>query len=434
LGGEEALLARQPSIVGFGVYIWNVSQTAEVIATLKRVRPDLTVVLGGPEVSLASKTKIRPVLAQWMTSAQNPYFGKAMVNRVWFQLFGRGLVNPVDDLNNDLNPASHPQLLVDLAEAMGLDTVWLGEGHFLPHRSVLSAPIVVASAIAARTKRLRTGMAVQVLPLIHPLRIAEEAATVDQISQGRFEFGIGRSGNVRAYDIMGIDYAESKERFQEALDIILQAWSGETFSYAGKYNRITNATLSPLPYQKPYPTIRIAASSGDSFGRIGRLGYPIFLGLRVMDVDDLKTNLRDYKEEWMKAGHPGDAGNINVRFPMYIAPSNEEAIEEPKESIEAFFRRMRELFEYSLGRAGTERNEVRQARYERLANATYEDLLETRVVFGSPESVIDRLNQFQEMLGITGITAELNPGGFLPKEAVHRSLRLLTEEVIPAFK
>jgi alkanesulfonate monooxygenase SsuD/methylene tetrahydromethanopterin reductase-like flavin-dependent oxidoreductase (luciferase family) len=119
---------------------------------------------------------------------------------------------------------------------------------------------------------------------------------------------------------------------------------------------------------------------------------------------------------------------------MYIAPSDEEAVEEPKESIEAFFRRMRELFEYSLGRAGTEQSAVRQARYERLASASYEDLLETRVVFGSPESVIDRLTQFREMLGITGITAELNPGGFLPKEAVQRSLRLLTEEVMPAFK
>jgi len=324
--------------------------------------------------------------------------------------------------------------LVDLAEDMRVDTAWLGEGHFLPNRSVLSAPIVVASAIAARTRQLRVGMAVQVLPLIHPLRIAEEAATVDQISQGRFEFGIGRSGNVRAYDIMGIDYAESKERFQEALDIILKAWSGEPFSYEGKYNHITNATLSPLPYQKPHPKIRIAASSGDSFGRIGRLGYPIFLGLRFMDVEDLKANLRDYREDWMKAGHPGGAGDINVRFPMYIAPSDEEALEEPKESIEAFFRRMREIFEYSLGRAGTERSEVRQARYERMVKATYEELLETRVVFGSPESVIDRLTQFQEMLGITGITAELNPGGFLPKEAVHRSLRLLTEEVIPAFK
>ena len=119
---------------------------------------------------------------------------------------------------------------------------------------------------------------------------------------------------------------------------------------------------------------------------------------------------------------------------MYIAPSEEEAIEEPKESIETFFKRQRELFEYSLGREGVERSEVRQARYERLANTTYEDLLETRVVFGSPEHVKDRLAQFQEMLGITGITAELNPGGFLPKEAVHRSLKLLTQEVMPAFK
>ena len=93
--------------------------------------------------------------------------------------------------------------LVDLAEQSGLDTVWLGETHFNPGRSVLSAPIVVASSIVTRTKRLRVGMAVQVLPLIHPLRIAEEAATVDQLSEGRFEFGVGRSGNVRAYDTHG---------------------------------------------------------------------------------------------------------------------------------------------------------------------------------------------------------------------------------------
>ena len=323
---------------------------------------------------------------------------------------------------------------VDLAEELGLDTVWLGEAHFAPGRSVLSAPIVVASSIATRTKRLRVGMAVQVLPMIHPLRIAEEAATVDQISEGRFEFGVGRSGNVRAYDVMGIDYGESKERFQEALDIILQAWSGETFSYEGKHNTITNATISPLPYQKPHPKVRIAASSEDSFGRIGRLGYPIFLGLRAMDVEDLKTNLQEYREEWQAAGHPGEGGDINVRFPMYLAPSDSEAVEEPKESIEAFFRRQRELFEYSYGREGTETTGRRQARYERLANATYEDLLETRVVFGSPERVVDKLHQFQEMLGITGITAELNPGGFLPKEAVQRSLKLLTEEVMPEFK
>jgi alkanesulfonate monooxygenase SsuD/methylene tetrahydromethanopterin reductase-like flavin-dependent oxidoreductase (luciferase family) len=90
--------------------------------------------------------------------------------------------------------------------------------------------------------------------------------------------------------------------------------------------------------------------------------------------------------------------------------------------------------DYSRGRAGTQDAKVRQARIDRLANISYEDLLQTRVVFGSPEHVRDRLVQFQEMLGITGITAELNPGGFLPKEAVRRSLKLLTQEVMPAFK
>ena len=146
--------------------------------------------------------------------------------------------------------------LVDMAEEMGLDSVWLGESHFNPNRSVLSAPIVMASAIASRTERLKVGMAVQVLPLINPLRIAEEAATVDQISQGRFEFGVGRSGNQRAYEVMGIPYEESRDRFQEALDIILEAWKGEPFSYEGKYYKIENATVSPSPYQQPHPPVR----------------------------------------------------------------------------------------------------------------------------------------------------------------------------------
>ena len=85
--------------------------------------------------------------------------------------------------------------LVDAAENMGLDGVWLAELHFNPGRSVLSSPIVVGSSIATRTEKFRIGMAVHVLPLSNPLRIAEEVATVDQISGGRFEFGVGRSGS-----------------------------------------------------------------------------------------------------------------------------------------------------------------------------------------------------------------------------------------------
>ena len=328
--------------------------------------------------------------------------------------------------------------LVDLAEQTGLDTVWLGESHFNQNR-IVSAPIVVAGSIATRTEKLRVGMAVQVLPLINPLRIAEEAATVDQISQGRFEFGVGRSGNQRAYETMGIPYEESRDRFQEALDIILQAWKGETFSYHGEFNQIENASVSPLPFQQPHPVVRVASTGEDSFSRVGRLGFPIFLSMRGMDIHDLETNLKDYHQAWRDAGHPGDGGDISVRFPMYISNTQEGATQEPRESIEAYFARM--LVRYQQGRdeegvggSPTDRAQIMQARAERLAKLSYEEILETKVICGTPEAVIERLAQYKETLGLTGFTAELNPGGLLPKEAVQRTMRLLTEEVMPTFK
>ena len=324
--------------------------------------------------------------------------------------------------------------LVDLAEQSGVDTVWLGESHFNPNRSVLSAPTVVASSIATRTKRLRVGNAVQVLPLISPLRIAEEAATVDQVSEGRFEFGVGRSGNANAYEIMGIPYEESPARFQEALDIILEAWKGEPFSYHGKYNHIDDATITPGTYQKPRPPVRLASTQEDSFARVGRLGFPIFLSVRGMDVNDLENNLKEYHKAWREAGHPGDGGDISVRVPIYIGATKEEAISEPQETTEAFFARQRRMYEERLKRGGGDLPEERLARAERLANLTYQDILETRVIFGTPEMVVERLSQFKEMLGLTGFAAELNPGGLLPPAAVHRSMKLLAGEVMPAFK
>src|SRR3989442_15441275 len=102
--------------------------------------------------------------------------------------------------------------LAEAAEAWGLDGVWLGEIHFNPARSVQSAPIALASFIAARTRRVRIGTAVQVLPLSHPLRIAEDVATVDHLSQGRFDFGVGRSGSPRAYAALGAPYPPTQPR------------------------------------------------------------------------------------------------------------------------------------------------------------------------------------------------------------------------------
>src|SRR6185437_13100443 len=114
---------------------------------------------------------------------------------------------------------------VDAAEKFGLDAMWLAEIHVAPERSVCSAPLTLASAIAARTKRMKIGTGVQVLPLCHPLRLAEEAATVDQISHGRLIFGVGRSGFPRTYEAYGVPYGESRERFAETLEILKRAWT-----------------------------------------------------------------------------------------------------------------------------------------------------------------------------------------------------------------
>ena len=323
--------------------------------------------------------------------------------------------------------------LVDSAEDMGLDGVWLAELHFNPVRSVLSSPIVVASSIATRTEKLRIGMAVHVLPLSNPLRIAEEVATVDQISEGRFEFGVGRSGFARSYDLYGVPYVESRERFGEALNIILEAWKGEPFSFDGDFYSFEGAVVSPQPYQRPHPPLRIAATTAETFPRLGKEGRPIFVGLRGMDVPELRGCVKEYRKAWHEAGHDGN-GDVFLRIPVYAAESEEAALHEPQDSINAYFNRMGSLLrDASTNRASADAGQ-RQGRADRLATMTYEEMLETKVAFGTSEMLVDRFSELEEELGLDGVVAELNAGGLIPEEAVTRSLRIMTQEVMPSFK
>ena len=323
--------------------------------------------------------------------------------------------------------------VVDAAESWGLDIVWLAEMLFNPARSVLSGPLLVASWIASRTKRVRTGTAVQLLPLSHPLRLAGDITTLDHLSQGRFAFGIGRSGSPRAYDALGVPYAESQERFFESLEIILEAWKGEPFSYEGKFYRFENAAVAPRPYRLPHPPLRMAATTPETFPRVAKMGLPIFVGLRGMSIPELAGHLRTYRAAWHEAGHPGD-GDVCLRIPLYAAPTAEAAIEEPCETITYYFQRQANLTRAPMGRAGTGPVERRQSQAQRLASLTYDEILSTKVAFGTASGMIDRLSQLKEELSLSGIAAELNPGGLLPLERELRSLEILTQQVMPAFK
>ena len=143
--------------------------------------------------------------------------------------------------------------LIELAEDVGLDSVWLGETHFRPQRAVLASPLVVAGAVSARTSRINVGIAVQVLPLANPVRVAEEAAMIDHMSEGRLVFGVGRSSFLESYQGYNVDYGESRARYFEALEIILRGWTEESFSFEGEFYSFHNVNVVPKPFQKPHP-------------------------------------------------------------------------------------------------------------------------------------------------------------------------------------
>ena len=321
---------------------------------------------------------------------------------------------------------------VDSAERWGLDAMWLAELHFAPDRSVLAAPLTIAAGIAARTSRMKIGIAVQVLPLGHPLRLAEEAATVDQLSRGRLIFGVGRSGVVRSYDAMGVPYLESRERFAEALEVIVGAWTQERFSHEGKYYRFKDVSLVPRPYQQPHPPIRMAASTGDTYAMIGRMGLPMLLSARHVNWDELAEQIRQYRAAWTESDRPGK-GSVFVSVPTHLAASEGAARDEAEESVMGFYRYQARLLADSVARAGSVAGE-RAARAERLRTMTYDQAIRGHTLVGTPGTVSARLKELDDELALDGIMAELNCGGKIPHGTVMASLKLLCQEVQTRFR
>ncbi len=315
---------------------------------------------------------------------------------------------------------------VDAAEKLGMDCVWLGEHHFSPERAVLASPLIIAAAIASRTSRIRIGLAVQVLPLANPLRIAEEAATVDHVSRGRFEFGVGRSGLTRYYQGYNVPYSESRGRFLEALEVIIKAWSHDKFSYQGEFYSFEDVTVVPRPFQKPYPPTRVAVGSEETYSLIGQLGFPIFSS-GAIGIPELQRRLKMYRDAWREAGHPGDA-DVLLRMPAYVAETVERARSHPEAST---VRMVREGYRELVATAATP--ELAE-RLESLAGVSYDEILKQQVVYGTPEAVVERLQEYQETLGISGVVLDMNYGNQIPYDRVINSMRLLTEKVIPKFK
>ena len=309
------------------------------------------------------------------------------------------------------------------AERLGFDTAWLAEIHFQKNRSVLSSPLVVATAIAAKTERLKIGIAVQVLPLAHPLRLAEEVATLDHLSKGRLDFGIGRSGLPEHYRGYNIPYEESLDRFRETLDVLVKAWTEERFTYEGRYFQFRDVCVIPKPLQKPHPPLRIAATTGETYTRVGRAGLPVFVAVRTSSITEVTRFVADYRGGWKAAGHSG-RGEVALIVPVYVAETETQAREDTEASTMHFFRTIGEaLLQGPRKEAG-----------ERLRRLTYAEVLQEFAVYGTADTVTERLLQLEETLGYSMLAIWMNVGAGVPHERVMRSMRLFAERVMPRLR
>ena len=318
--------------------------------------------------------------------------------------------------------------LVQEAEDLGVASVWLAEYHFNMER-VLASPVMIATAIAAKTSTMRIGTAVYCLPLGHPIRVAEEMATLDHISDGRVELGVGRGTFPNVHEGFNVGFEESRSRFDEFLEIVVAAWTQETFSFHGEHYSCDELTVTPRPYQQPHPPITVGVTSAESFPIIGAMGYPLIVNpSRVFTLAELQAAMAEYRSAWKAAGHPGE-GKVGLRVPIYVHEDAELAYRNPKESAMNSMSRLGERVGSYAGRTGTLGDWAEQSR--RILGMDYDDWLRDKVVYGTPDSVTERLAELEETLGLDQLIYEINYGNLMPDDMQTASLRLFNKKVLP---
>ena len=192
----------------------------------------------------------------------------------------------------------------ELADRLGFHTYWIAEIHCQPKFSLLSAPYVVLGAAAQRTKRLRLGVAVNTLPVHHPVQLAEEAATLDLVSHGRMDFAAGGGHpHSRAYECFGADHKSTHDVMAESLEIIRKAWSEPTLTFDGKFFKIPEVIVNPKPVQKPLPLFYMATSSLDGVEVGARLGINMFLPIHTRTPEQISEYAQGYWEGLKQHGH-----------------------------------------------------------------------------------------------------------------------------------
>ncbi len=326
---------------------------------------------------------------------------------------------------NQVTTDRYRDLIAEAAEAdrLGFNTVWLAEVHFAPRFSVMPTPLLLLAAIAERTANLRLGMAVNLMPLHHPVRLAEEIATLDVLSGGRVEFGAGRGAFPLNYRGYGVDMADSRALFQDGLETIKAAWTGQLAD---------GIKVVPRPIQRPFPPIRLAANSADTFTFAGANRYPIFAGGPVNPIPVLAERLKFYDDALKGAGHERPDDWLAAALMVFVGRDRAHVRATIEPSLRNYFNAVSEIIEpESL--AAAHQAEFQRVR-DRLRSIDYSTVDSIMAVFGDPEYCIDRIAQLKEQFGFSRLVCWFEIGGISGHQNVLDAMRLFADRVMPKFQ
>jgi len=300
------------------------------------------------------------------------------------------------------------------AEAAGFDSIWLGEHHNNP--VLYPAPLIGLAAVASRTRRIRLGTGVLLLPLYHPVMVAEEGAMVDMISGGRLILGVGAGYAPEEFAAFGYSLKERGSRLEESASLLHRLWTEENVTHRGKHYQVDNATVAPRPVQRPRPPIWFGAWAEPAIRRAARLGEAWFVGPSA-NLNEIAPCARLYQEACRETGK--GEGEVALFRYVFVASSTKEAISVAGGPFIQAFERMYFRWPHPV---------VKRPAGE----LTIERLAEDRIILGDPRTCVKEIVRFQRELSAKHLVCRFSVPG-IPRGACQTSLDLFTREVMPTL-
>jgi alkanesulfonate monooxygenase SsuD/methylene tetrahydromethanopterin reductase-like flavin-dependent oxidoreductase (luciferase family) len=321
---------------------------------------------------------------------------------------------------------------IEYAEELGFDSVWLPEHHFSVY-GMLGDVLTLAANIAQRTKRMKIGTAVVLLPLNHPVRVAEQAALVDALSNGRLLLGLGRAYQPAEFDGFGVAPEHSREMFLEGLDILEKCFHEESFSYEGKFWKVKDVKLYPKPVQKPRPPIYWAAVTPTSYELAGKMGYPVLRGPNFTGMHLVEKEWQTYCDVLRQNGHDPSQMDHPLMMQTFVAESRKVVEEVVVPHAMWYWKLLGRLLPGGPGKRVESGYELYPKVAQTMEKLTERDLLEWGTCYGTPDEVIERMKLYLQRAGTTHWLSWMKIGG-MPHDHMMKSMELFARHVMPALR